>query len=146
MNVLQLVGVAEKLMAESPSITNYHDTTATDKVLGDSDLPKSFKDKYHQPLMGIKRTTINMMLKNSLHDLEVDVREGWELLNIKEEEDSVTAYFNEGRSVTGSFLIGCDGIKSATRESLLRMHGIKEEPPSYTGLTQVSNSAHLCIY
>lgn len=86
------------------------------------------------------------MLKNALLTQGVDVREGWELSDIKEDEDSVTAYFNGGRSVTGSFLIGCDGIKSASRTILLRMKGISEGPPSYTGLTQVSIHAILRLF
>lgn len=118
-------------------IQRFIDSNAEGKILGSSNLPSIFKDKYSQPLAGIKRTSINLMLKNTLLDQHIDVREGWELLDIKEEEDSVTAYFNGGRSVTGSFLIGCDGIKSASRRALLQVKGITEGPPTYTGLTQV---------
>lgn len=79
------------------------------------------------------------MLKQMLLDLDVEVREGWELIDIKEGEDSVTAFFDGGRSVTGSFLIGCDGIKAASRTTLLKNQGISEGLPVYTGLTQVSS-------
>ena len=73
-----------------------------------------------------------------LIDLDVDVREGWELIDIKEDDDSVTAVFNDGRTVKGSMLIGCDGINSAARAAILRMQGITEGMPTYTGLTQAS--------
>jgi salicylate hydroxylase len=138
LKVLDLVGVAEKVNTESTPIERFIDATASGKPLGSSDLPNTFKNKYRQPLAGIRRTSINLMLKMELLTQDVDIRQGWELLDIKEDEDSVTAYFNGGRSVTGSFLIGCDGIKSASRSTLLRMKGISEGPPSYTGLTQVS--------
>lgn len=78
------------------------------------------------------------MLKKTLLDRDIEVREGWELLDIEEKKDSVTAYFNHERAVTASFLIGCDGIKSASRRALLRSKGIAEGHPSYTGLTQVT--------
>lgn len=78
------------------------------------------------------------MLKKTLLDRDIEVREGWELLDIEEKKDSVTAYFNHERVVTASFLIGCDGIKSASRSALLRSKGIAEGLPSYTGLTQVT--------
>ena len=58
-------------------------------------------------------------------------------MDIEEDDDSVTAVFNGGRSVKGSFLVGCDGIKSASRSSLLKMQGQLEGAPGYTGLTQV---------
>jgi salicylate hydroxylase len=146
LKVLDLVGVAKKVNTESTPIERFIDATAGGKPLGSSDLPSTFKDKYRQPLAGIRRTSINLMLKSALLTQDVDVREGWELLDIKEDEDSVTAYFNGGRSVTGSFLIGCDGIKSASRTTLLRMKGISEGSPSYTGLTQVSIHAILRLF
>lgn len=88
--------------------------------------------------MGVKRTELNLMLKTMLTDLDVDVREGWELEDIEEGEDSVTAHFKGHGSVTGSFLIGCDGIKAASRRILLRKRGLSEGLPDFTGLTQVS--------
>jgi 2-polyprenyl-6-methoxyphenol hydroxylase-like FAD-dependent oxidoreductase len=135
---LNLVGIAGKATAESNPVQKFIDSTSDGTILGSSDLPGTFTAKYSQPLAGIKRTSINLMLKDSLLNQNVEIREGWELLDIKEEEDSVTAYFNGGRSATGSFLIGCDGIKSASRRALLQAKGTTEGPPSFTGLTQVS--------
>lgn len=88
--------------------------------------------------MGVKRTELNLMLKNMLTDLGVDVREGWELEDIEEGEKSVTAHFKGHGSVTGSFLIGCDGIKAASRRILLSKRSLSEGLPDFTGLTQVS--------
>ncbi|EFY85462.1 hypothetical protein J3459_006008 [Metarhizium acridum] len=138
LKVLELVGVADNVTAESTPIQRFIDSTSDGKLLGSSDLPSTFKDKYGHPLAGIKRTSINLMLKKMLLGHNIELREGWELLDIKEEENSVTAYFDYGRSVTGSFLVGCDGIKSASRKALLRSKGIAEGPPSYTGLTQTA--------
>ncbi|KID71312.1 monooxygenase FAD-binding protein, partial [Metarhizium hybridum] len=138
LKVLELVGVADNITAESNPIQRFIDSTSDGKLLGSSDLPSTFKDKYGHPLAGIKRTSINLMLKKTLLDRDIEVREGWELLDIEEKKDSVTAYFNHERAVTASFLIGCDGIKSASRTALLRSKGIAEGLPSYTGLTQTA--------
>lgn len=137
LKVLNLVGLADSIKAESTALESFHDETFAGHLLGHSDLPKTFAEKYRQPCIGIRRTWINLALKQMLVDLKVDVREGWELVDIKETENSVTAVFDGGREVTGSFLIGCDGLKSAVRTAILNMKGKKEEPPSYTGLTQV---------
>lgn len=131
------------MIAESTPLQALWDASATGEVLGQSDVPSTFAEKYHQPATGIRRTTLNLMLKKMLLDLGVEVREGWELIDIKENEDSVTAFFDGGRSVTGSFLIGCDGIKAASRTTLLKNQGISEGLPVYTGLTQVSCMAVL---
>lgn len=73
-----------------------------------------------------------------LIDMDIEVREGWELIDFREDDESVTAVFNGGREVKGSFLIGCDGIKSATRSVLIKLNGKAEGLTTYTGMTQVS--------
>lgn len=140
--MLNLVGLAEAVNAKSTPLAAFWDAKSTGEVIGQSDLPSTFADKYRQPAVGIRRTTLNLMLKKMLLDLDVEVREGWELIDIKETDESVTAIFDGGRSVTGSFLIGCDGIKAASRRSLLRNRGQAEDIPVYTGLTQVSSNRY----
>lgn len=138
LKVLNLVGLADTLKAESKLLEEFWDASQTGEVLGKSKLPSTFSEKYHQPAVGIRRTAINLKLKQMLLDIDVEVREGWELTDIKESNESVTAFFNGGRSVTGSFLIGCDGIKAISRAILQRNLGIPQGAPIYTGLTQVS--------
>jgi salicylate hydroxylase len=139
MKVFDLVGVADAIKSESLPLSEFWDGRWTGEELGQSDLPATFADRYLRPAAGVRRTTLNLRLKDMLLDLGVEVREGWQLVDIVEGEDSVTATFNGGRSVTGSFLIGCDGIKGASRSILLRQQGINDGLPSYTGLTQVRN-------
>ncbi|KAF5681268.1 monooxygenase FAD-binding protein [Fusarium heterosporum] len=138
LKVLNLVGLADKLIAESTPLEELWDASQKGEVFGRSDLPSTFGDQYHQPAVGVRRTTVNLKLKEMLIDIGVDVREGWELTDIQENENSVKAFFNGGRSVTGSFLIGCDGIKSASRRILLKNQGIPQGAPVYTGLTQTA--------
>ena len=137
LKVLNLVGLADVVKAESSVLEALCDATANGEVLGQSGLPSTWAKKYHQPATGIRRTTLNLMLKQMLLNMDVEVREGWELVDIEETDESVTAIFDGGRSVTGSFLIGCDGIKAASRKALLKGQGLSEGLPVYTGLTQV---------
>ncbi|KAK5034539.1 hypothetical protein LTS07_003460 [Exophiala sideris] len=138
LKVLNLVGVADQVEEASTPLEGFLDQTSTGELLGLSDLPRSFRSKYGLPAMGVKRTDLNSKLKDMLAELKVDVREGWELEAIEETDRSVTAHFNEGRSVTGSFLIGCDGIKAASRKILLMKEGLSEGKPLFTGLTQTA--------
>lgn len=135
---MNLVGLADAVTSESKPITALRDATADGTLLGHSDLPGTFPQKYGQPCAGIKRTWLNLALKQRLLDLGIEFREGWELTGVREGEDSVMAVFGNGHEVTGSFLVGCDGLKSATRAALLELKGKEEEDlPTYTGLTQV---------
>ncbi|KAB5554330.1 monooxygenase FAD-binding protein [Coniochaeta sp. 2T2.1] len=123
--VLNLVGLADLVKAESSVLDALCEATPTGEILGTSNLPSTWAEKYHQPATGIRRTILNLMLKQMLLDKDVEVCEGWELVDIEENDDSVTAIFNGGRSVTGSFLIGCDGIKAASRRALLQKQGCR---------------------
>jgi salicylate hydroxylase len=136
-----MIGVADAIKAESAPLLALWDAKASGEILGQSDLPATFAEKYQQPATGIKRTSLNLLLKNKVLEAGIEVREGWGLVDIQEHADSVTATFSNGESVTGSFLIGCDGIKSASRVILQKQRGVKEGAPSYTGLTQVRLAA-----
>ncbi|KNG83919.1 hypothetical protein ANOM_008338 [Aspergillus nomiae NRRL 13137] len=138
MKVLNLVGLADEVAEESLPLTGFWDGVSSGETLGQSGLPAGFPAKYGQPAAGIKRTSISLMLKRRLLDMDIELREGWKLESIQENEDSVTAIFDGGRTVTGSFLIGCDGIKAASRGAMLEMQGIRMGMPTFTGLAQVA--------
>lgn len=137
LKVFDLIGVADAIKTESLPLTTLWDAKTSGDVLGQSDLPSTFAETYRQPATGIKRTTLNLLLKEKVLQEGIEVREGWALVDIQEHEDSVTATFSNGNSVAGSFLVGCDGIKSASRGILQKQKGVEEGLPSYTGLTQV---------
>ncbi|RAL07146.1 FAD-dependent oxidoreductase [Aspergillus homomorphus CBS 101889] len=139
MKVLGMLGVAEGLEEEFRPLAGYWHGTAQGQTLADSELASGFKERYGYSAVGIRRSELNLRLKKLLLDREIEVREGWELLTIQESGDFVTATFSNGRSATGSFLVGCDGIKAATRRVILQMNSDSiEGPPVFTGLTQTA--------
>ncbi|KKP00655.1 hypothetical protein THAR02_07244 [Trichoderma harzianum] len=138
LKVFNLIGVADAIKAESLPLTALRDAKASGEILGQSSLPSTFAEKYQQPATGIRRTVLNLLLKQKVLEEGIEVREGWGLVDIQEHEDSVTATFSNGESVTGSFLVGCDGIKSASRTVLQKQKGVEEGAPSFTGLTQTA--------
>lgn len=137
LKVLGLAGILTDIQRDSIDLEAFVDSTADGEILGTSDIPTTFKQKYGTSGLGVKRTELNLKLTKMVQQLGVDVREGWELEDIEESEDSVTAHFKGRESVTGSFLIGCDGIKAASRRVLLGKTGLEEGLPEFTGLTQV---------
>ncbi|KAK5996920.1 3-hydroxybenzoate 6-hydroxylase-like protein [Cladobotryum mycophilum] len=132
LKVLNLMGLAEPLVAESVPVEVHMDHEFTGEIIGQTNVGKTFEERFGWPLVGVMRSSINLELKQKLVDLGIDIREGWGLTTIKEDETSVTAFFSNGKSVTGSILIACDGVKSASRAALLKGDG----EPTYTGLTQ----------
>ncbi|KAJ5726117.1 FAD/NAD(P)-binding domain-containing protein [Penicillium malachiteum] len=140
MKVLNLLTSPNKLFGDVKALplANLWHGTGSGETLVHNSLPSNYAARYGQSSMGIKRTTLNISLKEMALDAGIEVHEGFELVDIEEGEASVTAHFGNGQSVTGSFLVGCDGIKAASRRILLQNSGTKEGPPIFTGLTQTA--------
>ncbi|EMR68801.1 hypothetical protein UCREL1_4177 [Eutypa lata UCREL1] len=160
MKVLDLVGLNTTDLASSSTsggafpLDAFEDRSGGGSLLGSSALPSTFKAKYGQPAVGVKRTGLNLALKKMAEDAGIEVREGWALESVSEDSDAdadadssrsgrktVTARFANGESVRGDFLIGCDGIKAASRDALQQLKNgasNQQQPPAFTGLTQTS--------
>ncbi|RAH75092.1 FAD-dependent oxidoreductase [Aspergillus aculeatinus CBS 121060] len=139
MKVLSLLSIAESLEQEFQPLRGYWHGTPDGHTLASSGLAGEFKTRYAFSAVGIRRSELNLRLKALLLNQGIMVREGWELLRIEEHGDSVTARFTNGQSMTGSFLVGCDGIKAASRREILQnLHDSNEGLPMFTGLTQTA--------
>ena len=120
-----------------PHLTEIRDQKSTGEDIGVTYMPSRAIQRYGQPACGVKRTTLNLALKQALSNAGIQVCEGWKLKEIIETENGVEAISEDGQREAGSFLIGCDGIKAVSRSLILAKHGVAEELASYTGLTQV---------
>lgn len=137
MKVLGLVGLAERIEQETWPLEALIELTDNGKVLASSLLPASWSTVHGRKATGIRRTAINLMLKNNVLEQGIEIRCGWQLTGIAEEDDYVRAAFSNGEVVEGDILVGCDGIKSTTRTILLKQKGSVEGAPAFTGLSQV---------
>ena len=62
----------------------------------------------------------------------IAVNWGYQLEALQQDDDGVSVAFANGVQESFSFVIGCDGLRSSTRESLFG-----EQPVHYTGLSMV---------
>jgi salicylate hydroxylase len=138
-----LVNIDKQVTTGTPHLSELRDQTSTGKTLGVSDFPLRCVELYGQPATGVKRTALNLALKEALITNGIPIHEGWKLKDIEEDGDIVVAISEDGQKVEGSFLIGCDGIKAASRALLLGRKRVTEGAAKYTGLTQVSPPVHL---
>ncbi|WP_010270959.1 FAD-dependent oxidoreductase [Paenibacillus senegalensis] len=78
----------------------------------------------------VKRSLLQQVLLEQTERENIPVSFGKKLTGIERSGNEITAYFHDGSSTTGDFLIGCDGIHSRVRKELLP----DAAPPSFTGL------------
>ncbi|KAK2596715.1 hypothetical protein QQS21_006230 [Conoideocrella luteorostrata] len=134
----QLGPVTDRFLHNGPPIGELCDYVASGQVLGQSELPSQFAEKYGQPCVGITRTLITSWVRGYAAEMGIEIRDGWTLSGITESQDSVTAIFDNGLAETGSFLVGCDGLRSTSRRLLLNRQDVEDGQPSFTGLTQTA--------
>ena len=94
------------------------------------DIPRGAATMHHgAPYCQIHRADLHGGLIESLNEQPaVRIELGKALTSMSQNETSVTAHFSDDSSASGALLIGCDGIRSATRRQLFG-----DESPRFTG-------------
>lgn len=138
LKVLSLLNLASPITTSVQNVQAIRDYTWTGEEIGGTDSPATWKEIYGQPACGVKRSVLNLALKSALNSSGIPLLEGWKLTQITESTDSVSATSSSGLQETGSFLVACDGIRSAARAILLGQRGVVELEPVFTGLVQVA--------
>lgn len=141
--MLNKAGVAKELLGGTLPWLKWNEYTSNGEFLGGpgSDLPATWAGRYGWPAAGISRTKIQLCLRDIVMREGVEYHQGWRLKEIWEKHDGIVAVSEEGHQIEASFLIGCDGLKSATREILLAKKGIENKEPNFTGIAVVCSSA-----
>ncbi|EPB9468267.1 3-hydroxybenzoate 6-monooxygenase, partial [Escherichia coli] len=79
-----------------------------------------FRDHFGGPYAVIHRVDIHASVWEAvLTHPDVEYHTSTNVVDIRETEDDVTVFDDRGNSWTGDILIGCDGVKSVVRQSLL---------------------------
>ncbi|KAJ4304889.1 hypothetical protein N0V90_000417 [Kalmusia sp. IMI 367209] len=70
----------------------------------------------------------------------IDVQFNKRLLRVEEHDDKVTAYFEDGTSATGDFLVGAEGTRSVVRKHLLQGQDVMKPLPVGSVFAEISLS------
>jgi len=108
-------------------------SVATGQKLGD--LQMGSTEQYGYNSLRICRKDLQQLLLDAVGKAGVEVHYNKKLVGVKEpegpEEKFITAIFEDGTSVTGDLLLGCDGIHSAVRSKFVEPSRV----PIYTGIS-----------
>lgn len=84
-------------------------------------------------IVGLRRSALNGALVDAAARNGVEIKWGHSLLALRQGDDSVTTTFENGVHKCASFVIGCDGMDSTTRDLLFGT-----QQTDFTGIVQVS--------
>jgi 2-polyprenyl-6-methoxyphenol hydroxylase-like FAD-dependent oxidoreductase len=85
-------------------------------------------DAYGTPTISLMRADLQLTLVDALPDGVV--RTGSECVEVRQDEDGVTAILADGRAERGALLVGADGGRSLVRKHVF---GAADRPPRYSG-------------
>ena len=109
-------------------------------LLGKNDVPANMRDVFGYSMRGVRRTELIQLLIDTAEAQGIPIRWDHRLSNIEQDDEGVTAVFANGFTDTGAFLVGCDGLHSATRTVIFG-----EEPTAFLGMTQVRGTVSLIL-
>jgi salicylate hydroxylase len=121
------------------SMSSYSTLAVDEGLLGHNDVPAEIREVFGYPMRGVRRTELIRLLIDTAEAQGIQIRWDHRLTDIEQSDGSVKAVFANGFIDNGVFLVGCDGLHSATRNVLFG-----EEPTTFLGLTQV-RCAHFRI-
>ena len=129
MHVLAELGVADELIRNGSIAESFDFYSQGGKKLGS--LNQNMQQRFGQPAVNMCRATLNETLIDKAWASNVSVFFEKRLVKIEDRSDQrVIAYFADGTTAEGDFVIGADGVHSAVRR-----HVIPDGPtPFDTGL------------
>ncbi|OKO74833.1 FAD-dependent monooxygenase [Bradyrhizobium sp. NAS96.2] len=129
MHVLAELGLADELIRNGSIAESFDFYSQNGKKLGS--LNQNMQQRFGQPAVNMCRATLNETLIDKAWGSNVSVFFEKKLVKIEDRGDQpVIAYFNDGTTAEGDFVIGADGVHSAVRR-----HVIPDGPtPFDTGL------------
>ncbi|WP_143309146.1 FAD-dependent monooxygenase [Chitinophaga vietnamensis] len=137
MNVLATLGLAEEIKKRGALTTEHCFQNEKGKVL--ARMSNGNIQRYGQFGVSITRSALHEVLTIAVNKAGIPIHYNKRLQNIRQQPDSVTAFFEDGTETSGSLLIGADGIHSATRR-IIWPDGPK---PAFTGMLGVGGFVKL---
>lgn len=95
---------------------------------------KFLKDTFGSGMIILRREELINSLIKKVESKEIPIEFGKKLVDVKEMENKITAYFEDGTFAEADFLVGCDGMKSKTRKSVFP----KANSPIYSGSVAIA--------
>jgi 2-polyprenyl-6-methoxyphenol hydroxylase-like FAD-dependent oxidoreductase len=129
MHVLAELGLADDLISRGSIAESFEFYSQAGKKLGS--LNRNMRERFGQPAVNMCRATLNETLIDKAWSASVGVFFEKQLVKIEDRGDQpVIAYFADGSTAEGDFVIGADGVHSAVRR-----HVVPDGPtPFDTGL------------
>lgn len=134
LGVLKTLGLDKQVTCQGSPIPRMQIWSGNGKRLGE--VRNGAREEVGAPSINILRSRLHQVLREEAERRGIRMNFNKKLIGLSTGEDSVIASFADG-SAEGSFVVGCDGVHSRTRQ-LINPHA---PVPHYTGLVSTGGFA-----
>ncbi len=135
LGVLKTLGLDDQVSSQGSSIPRMIIWSGKGKRLGE--VRNGARAEVGAPSINILRSRLHQVLREGAEDQRIKMAFGKKLAGLSTGEQGVIATFEDGTTAEGSFLVGCDGVYSRTRQLI----NPEAPSPEYTGLISTGGFA-----
>ena len=135
LGVLKTLGLDEQVSHQGSPIPRMLIWSGKGKRLGE--VRNGARAEVGAPSINLLRSRLHQVLREGAEDQRIKMAFGKKLAGLSTSEQGVVATFADGTTVEGSFLVGCDGVYSRTRQLI----NPDAPSPHYTGLISTGGFA-----
>src|ERR1700754_1716266 len=118
MHVMDEIGLASELIGRGSVADSFNFFSQGGERLGS--INRDMERRFGQPAVNVRRATLNEMLIDKAWCACVSLYFDKRLIKIEDRGDQpIIAYFSDGTTAEGDFLIGADGVHSITRRQVV---------------------------
>jgi 2-polyprenyl-6-methoxyphenol hydroxylase-like FAD-dependent oxidoreductase len=135
LSVLKTLGLDELVSRQGSPIPRMVIWSGKGKRLGE--VRNGARAEVGVPSINILRSRLHQMLREEVEQRRIKMAFGKKLAGLSTDAQGVVATFTDGTTAEGSFLVGCDGLYSRTRQLI----NPDAPSPHYTGLISTGGFA-----
>ena len=135
LGVLKTLGLDDQVSSQGSPIPRMSIWSGKGKRLGE--VRNGARAEVGAPSINILRSRLHQVLREEAERRRIKMAFGKKLAGLSTGEQGVIATFEDGTTAEGSFLVGCDGVHSRTRQLI----NPNAPTPQYTGLISTGGFA-----
>ena len=135
LGVLKTLGLDDQVSSQGSPIPRMSIWSGKGKRLGE--VRNGARAEVGAPSINILRSRLHQVLREGAEQRRIKMSFGKKLAGLSTGEQGVIATFEDGTTAEGSFLVGCDGVHSRTRQLI----NPDAPTPQYTGLISTGGFA-----
>ena len=132
-NILKMLDIYKSINVDDSAKIYFYNHSG--KNIFKMDFGGWMREKFDSGMIIIRRENLIHEMIQKVSSIGIPIEFGKRLVDVKETDEKITVHFEDGACAEGDFLIGCDGLRSKTRDVIM-----PDAPlPEYSGTVVIGS-------